>query len=127
MTNTTLTVEQKIEIISSHIGSRFLSLAKLLREIQEEDIQLFLKTVKLSRVGVRKAYALARIDRQFDGLNIPEERLYYIGWTKLQIIGRHLNDQNAEQLLQLAAAHTAHDLESKLCGELPVKNARVVQ
>lgn len=126
MSNNDLSLEAQVEIIASFIGDNFLRLAKALREIQDEQPDIFLKVVELVGISRRKAYALTRINRQFDDLGVPEERLYYIGWTKLQIVGRYLTNENAEYLLKLGERLTSHDLEARLRGEIPVKNARVV-
>lgn len=119
------TLNEQAELIAGFIGDRFLRLAWALRELQDEQPGIFLKVVGLVGLNSRKAYALARIARQFDG--VPEERLYFIGWTKLVIIGRYLTDDNLEHLLQLAQQNTAHDLEVLLRGETPIEDAKVVQ
>ncbi len=125
MKNEMLGLSEKTEFIATLIGDNFLRMAKALRELQDEQPDVFLRVAKLVGLGKRKAYALARIARQFE--SIPEKRLYNIGWTKLQIIGRYLTDENSEYLLQLAEQNTAHDLEVLLRGDTPVAGARVVQ
>ena len=114
----------KVEFIADFIGDNFLRMAKALRELQDEQPDIFLEVAKLAGLSNRKAYALARIARQFE--NAPEERLYFIGWTKLQIIGRYLTGENTEYLLKLAEQNTAHDLEVRLRGDTPIADARVV-
>jgi hypothetical protein len=118
--------EGKVEVIANYIGINFIHLAKELRELQEAKPDIFLKVAKMAGLSSRKAYALARISRQFDDLGVPEERLQALGWTKLQIIGRYLSGDNAESLLQLAEQNTVHELESRLRGEPPVEDARVM-
>lgn len=87
----------KAEFIASLIGDNFLRLAWALQELQDEQPDIFLNVVHLVGLSPRKAYALARIARQFG--NVEEERLYFIGWSKLMIIGRYLTENNAEYLL----------------------------
>lgn len=91
-------------------NDNFLDVARQLRQTLEETPDEFLRVA--SRLGVekRKAYYLVEIDRNLDGLKIDRQRLQRIGWTKLQIIGDHINDQNADDLLTQAEEHTAHEL-----------------
>ena len=125
MSESQSTLNDRAEFIAGFIGDRFLRLAWALRDLQDEQPDIFLKVADLVGLSRRKAYALARIARQFDG--VPEERLYFIGWTKLVIVGRYLTDDNLEHLLQLAQQNTAHDLEVLLRGEVPIEGAKVVQ
>lgn len=118
--------EEKAEVIANYIGNNFLELAKELRELQEVKPDIFTKVAQMAGLSPRKAYALARISRQFQDLGVPEERLRTIGWTKLQIIGRYLTEENAEYLLQRAELDTVYELESRLRGEAPVEDARVM-
>ena len=127
MTKKDLSFDEKVEFIANFIGDNFLRVARALRELQDEQPDIFLKVAELAGLSNRKAYALARISRQFDDLGASEERLYSIGWTKLQIIGRYLTEDNGEYLLQLAEQNTAHDLEALLRGETPVADAKVMQ
>lgn len=119
------TASPKAEFIADLIGDNFLRIAKGLQELQDEKPDIFLEVAGLAGLSERKAYALSRLARQFGDL--PEGRLYKIGWTKLQIIGRYLTDENRERLLELAGQHTAHDLEVILRGEEPVEDAKVVR
>lgn len=119
------TLDEKAEFVASLIGDNFLRLAWALRELQDEQPDIFLKVVELVGLSPRKAYALTRIARQFDG--VAEERLHFIGWSKLMIVGRYLTEDNIEYLLNLAEQNTSHDLEVMLRGETPVDDAKVVQ
>lgn len=127
MKNETISISEKTELLANLIGNNFLKLARELRDLKENAPDLFVKVAEMAGISSRKAYALARISRQFDELGVSEERLAFIGWTKLQIVGRHLNDENGEYLLDLAEQHTTHDLEKILRGESPVSNPRVVR
>lgn len=115
----------KAEFIANFIGDNFIRMARALRELQDEQPGIFMQVARLAGLSRRKAFALSRIARQFE--DEPEERLFFIGWTKLQLIGRYLTDQNREYLLTLAEQHTVHDLEALLRGETPIENARVLQ
>jgi hypothetical protein len=125
MSGKKLNAEDKAEIIANYIGINFLA-AKELRELQDLKPDVFLKVAEMAGLGKRVAYALARIARQFDDLGVPEERLHAIGWTKLQIVGRYLTEDNADYLLELAETSTVYELESRLRGEIPIEDARVV-
>lgn len=125
MTKQKKVLGDKAEFIASLIGDNFLRLAWALQELQDEQPDIFLKVVHLVGLSPRKAYALARIARQFGG--VKEERLYVIGWSKLMIIGRYLTENNVEYLLQLAEDNTSYDLQVRLRGEIPIEDAKVVQ
>lgn len=79
---------EKAEFVASLIGDNFLRLAWAPRELQDEQPELFMKVADLVGLSPSKFYALAKIARQFAG--VAEEELYFVGWTKLQIIGRYL-------------------------------------
>ncbi|WP_137113830.1 hypothetical protein [Mesorhizobium sp. GR13] len=127
MATSDVSLQKKVDIAASFIGDNFLRVAKALRKLQDDDPEIFLKVAESLGISRRKAYALARIDRQFTELGVEENRLYVIGWSKLQIVGRYLIGENAEYLLQLAEQNTSHDLEILLRGETPVEDAKVVQ
>ncbi len=119
-------IEDKAEVIANYIGKDFLYLAEELRDLQEAKPDIFVTVVKMAGLSSRKAYALARISRQFADLGVADERLHAIGWTKLQIIGRYLTEENADHLLNLAEHNTVHDLEALLRGERLIEDARVM-
>ncbi|OQM76238.1 hypothetical protein [Manganibacter manganicus] len=126
MEGKTLPIKEKSEFLADLIGDRFLKLAQELRELKDTQPDILWEVVELAGISRRKAYALVRIARQFEELDIPEARLYAIGWTKLAVIGRYLTELNGEQLLKLAEQNTVHDLEALLRGEAPVEDARLV-
>ena len=80
----------------------------------------------MAGLSSRQAYTLARISRQFHDLGVSEERLEAVGWSKLQIIGRYLTEENAKYLLQLAEQNAVHELEARLRGEPPIQDARLL-
>lgn len=65
------------------IGDHFLEAARYLREIQDDHPDDFTSVAKELKIGIRKAYDLIRIDRSFDSLGVPIDRMRRIGWTKL--------------------------------------------
>jgi hypothetical protein len=49
-----------------------------------------------------------------------------IGWTKLQIIARHVTPANRDELLALAEMHTADNLAAIMRGDNPIIGGRSV-
>ena len=126
MNKKSITPKQKAELIASFIGDNFIEAARHLREVQDETPELFAMVVKHTGIGMRKAYYLAEIDRRFRKLGVDRNRLRKIGWTKVQIIGRHINKTNLEDLLSLAEKHTAYELNALMRGEQPHPDTRCV-
>jgi hypothetical protein len=82
--------------------------------------------VASANIGRRKAYYLVEVSRIFDPLTVPRARLRKIGWTKLQLIGKHVTPNNLDALLHLAEECNAKELERLMRGEKPLGNARCV-
>lgn len=82
--------------LSSDVEDNFLDLGKSLRQLQDRDPDLFNQIVAKSNLGRRKAYYLVEVSRIFDPLPVPRSRLRKIGWTKLQLIGKHIDDFELE-------------------------------
>jgi hypothetical protein len=105
---------------SSHVEQTFLELGTSLRRLYDRDRDLYHKVVEKSGLGTRKAYYLLDISRKFEKLpGIPKARLRAVGWTKLQVISKHLTPQNGDELLTMAENNTVRDLEALLRGEKP--------
>jgi hypothetical protein len=66
------------------------------------------------------------VSRIFDPLPVPRSRLRKIGWTKLQLIGKHVTPHNLEDLLTLAESVNSKELERQMRGEKPMGNAHCV-
>ena len=109
MTNSS-TETSKTELITALIDDDFLAAAQLLRKIQDETPDAFAAVAKSAGVGLRKAYALVQIDRCFATLNVDRKLLRGIGWSKLQILCRHITIDNHQELLSLAQNVCAHEL-----------------
>jgi len=99
---------------------------ELLRQIRDEFPKFFDAAVSISGIGKRKAYYLLQIQTQFGDFNIPAARLNAIGWTKLQMIGPHVTEENCELLLQMAEHYKAHQVKAILKGEKPLLKGRCV-
>lgn len=78
------------------------------------------------KLGSRKAYALAKIDRAFQGLKVDLRRLRRIGWTKLAMLSPFVNAETVEQLLRLAEETPAHELKLILQGKTVGPDGKVV-
>lgn len=126
MMNNNSYMEDKVTIIADYVGRDFMKLARELRELQLTKSDVFLEVAKKVGLGERKAFALARIARIFDELNVPDLRLNKIGWAKLQRISSYLDEDNAETLLSLAEEQTDHELSLSLRGESPIAGAKVM-
>lgn len=98
------------------IGDHFLEAARYLREIQDEHPDDFASVAKKLKIGNRKAYNLAQIDRSFHDLGVATDRLRRIGWTKLALLSSYVDADNVEELLALAESGTAHELKMYLRG-----------
>ena len=103
--------------LSKDFDDNFLDLAKALRQLLDRDPEKFRDVWMTSNIGRRKAYYLIEVSRVFDPLPAPKSRLKKIGWTKLQIIGKHVTKDNVAAMLDLAEQHTAKELESLMRGE----------
>lgn len=117
---------QKALTLSGDVEDNFLELGKSLRQLQDRDSELFHKIVAKTNLGRRKAYYLVEVSRIFDPLPVPRSRLRKIGWTKLQLIGKHVTAGNLEELLELAESINSKELERQMRGEKPLGNAHCV-
>lgn len=112
--------------LSGSVEETFLDLGKHLRQLQDRDPDLFQKIVEKSNIGRRKAYYLVDISAAFQKLTVPPSRLRKIGWTKLALIAKQVNQSNVEDLLELCEGNTAKQLEQRLKGEHMPDNSRCV-
>ena len=106
--------------LSSDVENQFLELGRSLRQLLDRDPGLFQQIVKKGRLGRRRAYYLVEVSRKFEPLPVPRSRLCKIGWTKLQLIGRHLDASNIDKLLELAENNNSNELERILRGDKPL-------
>ena len=91
-----------------------------------ENQTCFSRSWPRDHLGRRKAYYLVEVSRIFDPLPVPRSRLRKIGWTKLQLIGKHVNPENLDDLLTLAESTNSKELERQMRGEQPLGNAHCV-
>jgi hypothetical protein len=126
MTLSTEALYNKATDLSSDVEDNFLELGKTLRQLMDRDPDLFHQIIQKSNLGRRKAYYLVEVSRIFDPLPILRARLRKIGWTKLQLIGKHVQPHNMEDLLMLAESINAKELERRMRGEKSMSNAHCV-
>ncbi|MBY0560043.1 hypothetical protein [Hyphomicrobium sp.] len=112
--------------LAPQLKDNFMDLAHHLRDLLETDPAEFQKFYKKSSVNKRKAYYLVEIDRAFRKLGISKNRLHKIGWTKVMILTKHINDSNAQELITMAEQNSAHSLQALLKGQKKPANAHCV-
>jgi len=116
----------RVLALSADVEDNFLELGRSLRQLQHRDPDLFQQVAKKENLKRRKAYYLVEVSRTFDKAPVPRSRLRKIGWTKLQLIGKHVTADNLEELLQLAESTNSKELERQMRGEKPLGNAHCV-
>lgn len=112
--------------LAKDFDDNFLDLAKALRQLLDRDSEKFRDLWMKTNIGRRKAYYLVEVSRMFDPMGLSKPRLKKIGWTKLQIIGKHVTKDNVGEMLELAEQHTSKELEGLMRGEKPVNAAHCV-
>ncbi|CAA2141431.1 hypothetical protein [Hyphomicrobium sp. ghe19] len=108
------------------VGDNFMDVARVLRDMLDSYPDEFQKFISRSSLGRRKIYYLVEIDRAFRKLSVSKNRLMKIGWTKANILAKHIDATNAKELLELAENNSAHDLKILLAGGEPVANHHAV-
>ena len=106
--------------MSGDVEDNFIELGRSLRQLQVRDLNLFQQIIQKTDLGRRKAYYLVEVSRIYDPLPIPRSRLRKIGWTKLQLIGKHIDASNLEEMLELAENNNSKELERILRGDKPL-------
>ncbi len=90
-------------------------LSRCLAHLHGDDPELIPEFVKRSGLDWRKTHYLIQIGKSFSKVR-RTKRLAALGWTKLQIIGRHVERHELGDLITLAETSTAHELKRKLAG-----------
>lgn len=107
----------QVEWNAYFLGDSFLRIAKYFRELQDEAPDQIAMVADLVGISARKGYDLARIDRTFGDLGVPEGRLLVIGWSKLRVLAGYITSENSEHLLALAEKSSAYELRRLLRDE----------
>lgn len=111
MTNRT---DEGLDLAAGFAGDGFLSVAKHLRQHEDEDPAAFDVIVKLLGVDRVDADFMVRIDRTFRGLRVDANHMAVLGWPKLIVLIDYISLGNHQQLLELADKKTAKELASIL-------------
>jgi hypothetical protein len=119
-------VYTRIVRLSIRAEQNFIELGRLLRELKKLDKTLFKQVYVATGLGRRRAYHFIAIVRQFEGLPITDAQLAGIGWTKADIIGKHITPENGAELLAEAEKRSARDLRIIMGGGQPVRGTRSV-
>jgi hypothetical protein len=112
--------------LSDRPEDTFPKLARALAKLYAHDKNLLRQFLGASTMGRRKAYYLIELGKRIQGLKLPEKRLKRIGWTKMQVLAKHLTLANADDLLARAEANSAQKLAAMLRGEQCRERARCV-
>lgn len=106
----------------------FYGLAQALCELRDSDLAALQDLPKRSMLSRRRMYYLLQAGELIREQRISKKIAEYIGWTKLQIVARHLADADGavsraefKQLLAHASEHTARDLPAALIGKKVVQ------
>src|SRR5688572_6638629 len=81
--------------LSGRSPDHSIALAKCLAELHGRDRRELTRFIKVSTIGRRTAYFLLEIGQKLREVRVSKTRLERIGWTKLQIIARHVTRENA--------------------------------
>lgn len=113
--------------VRQHLEDDFITAGQVLKDARELMPHAFRQIVEATGISLRKAYYLIQIQQDFGPYQISPARLKSVGWTKLAMIGPHLNGSNLEQLLALANQYTTHQLAIALAGQFPPPETKVLQ
>ena len=112
--------------LSARPDDTFLALARSLAAVYAHDKALLGRFIEQSGMGRRKAYYLLDLGKRLAELGLPDKRLQKIGWTKLQVVGKHLTRRNAETMLGWAEECNAPQLAARVRGETSTSKSRCV-
>ncbi len=102
--------EKEVDLLASLAGYGLISVAKNLRQIEDEHPEDFARVAKLLGIGRGDASVMARIDRTYKELEIDEAQITALGWPKLVVLSDYIAFRNQHALLDLAEKTTAKDL-----------------
>ena len=112
--------------LSKDFDDSFLDLGKALSQLKKQSRDMFRKLYQSTNLGRRKAYYLVEVYEAFRGIPVSRAKLKEVGWSKLQLIGKHVTKDNAQELLDLAKEMSLKQLDGYLRGEKLDDNARCV-
>jgi hypothetical protein len=131
-------IENTVLALASRPMDRFLDLGDALRSLKDKSREEYRRVVKKAGLRTRKAYYLVNLVKQFHSppgnrarlhqTPAIRGRLHQIGWTKAQVISRHLSGTNILKLLKYAEDNNNNTkaLEAYAGGLKPNKRTRCV-
>lgn len=119
-------VYTKIIHLSTRVDQNFIELGRLLRELKKREKELFKLAYEQSGLGRRIAYHFVAIVRQFEAVPITDEQLAEIGWTKADVIGKHITQDNWAELLAEAKHRSARELRILVNGGRLVRGTKSI-
>lgn len=108
-------------------GAGFLSVAKRLRQLQDEDAKLFSAILKLLDVDPGDAEFMVRVDRACRKFRVGEDRMAALGWPKLIVLVDHISWPNRQELLELASILGHQSATKRLVLHLTEDQYRVIE
>jgi uncharacterized protein YbjT (DUF2867 family) len=115
------TIFDRNDLAAAFAGAGFLSVAKRLRQLRDEDAKLFSAILKLLGVDPGDAEFMVRVDRACRKFRVGEDRMAALGWPKLIVLADHISWPNRQELLELAGTVTAKELASILARQSATK------
>jgi hypothetical protein len=112
--------------LADHKKPPSIELATVLHRMQQREPEQFKEFYENSRIKRRTAFYLAEVGKCLEPLGLPPSRLEAIGWSKIQVIAKHLTARNAEKLLKLAEQNTTHSLAAQMRGGNAMPDPRCV-
>ncbi len=100
------------------LKSNFLLAAAHFANIRDDMPSILGQEAARLGVSIRTAYYLVDIHDRYPRFGIAPGRLLALGWTKLHILASYIDESNCEALLNLAAGHTARQLELLMRDEI---------
>ena len=125
-------LKSEVMQLAKQPAMNFFELASALSKLHRRDPEALRDLPDRSRLSRRRMYYLLQTGELIRGKHIGRKTAEYIGWTKLQILARHVADAEADagrpmrkadftELLALASEHKARDLAAALDGKSVVK------
>lgn len=114
------------EWATTWLGDGFPLLASKLREIHDNNPELFLSAAQHIGISRRMAYDLIAIDKAFQDLKVDVGRVADIGWSKARLLSKHITKKNCNALLGLAETTTVRELSLILKKQVLVPGTRTV-
>jgi hypothetical protein len=102
--------------LASRPKENWVELCQLLAAVVDQDPRLREQFEQQAGMDNRTVYYFLKFGRQLRRLNLPQEQLTKVGWTKFEAISPRLTRTNANRLLALAEEKTVPELKAELRG-----------